>query len=239
MRILKNRIFLSSLCILIAGVISFILLPKLYEDKGATVKVLRAGEDIPAGTRIQDNYLTEVEVGKFGLPDGIINDKALIVGKIAQTSIAKGDYLFPKKLGEFISDEKFDRIATESKRLVTVTVPSIAAGLSSHLQSGDIVTVAIFSSQKNGGDTSEKTISKVILYPELKGLEVYSVENSRTQNTAQVREQQAENKQGSSDPIPKAVTLIVTEAQATKLIEAEYTGKLHLIFEKRGISHER
>jgi pilus assembly protein CpaB len=35
------------------------------------------------------------------------------------------------------------------------------------------------------------------------------------------------------------VTLIVTEAQATKLIEAEYTGKLHLIFEKRGVSHER
>ncbi|KJS86667.1 Flp pilus assembly protein CpaB [Desulfosporosinus sp. BICA1-9] len=239
MRILKNRIFLSALCIILAAAISFVLLPKLYADKGATVTVLRAAEDIPAGTRIEDKQLAAVEVGSFGLPDGIVEDKTLIVGKIAQTDIAKGDYLFFQKLGEFIADEKLDRIAVENKRLVTVSVPSIAAGLSSHLQSGDIVTVAVFSSQKNEGTTSQSASSQVILYPELKGLEVYSVENSRTQSTAQVREQQAEKQQGSSDPIPKAVTLIVTEAQATKLIEAEYTGKLHLIFEKRGMSHER
>lgn len=239
MRILKNRIFLSALCIILAGIISFLLLPKFYADKGATVMVLRAAEDIAAGTKIEDKHLAAVEVGSFGLPDGIISDKTLIVGKIAQVNISKGDYLFSQKLGEFIADEKLDCIDAENKRLVTVTVPSIAAGLSSHLKSGDVVTVAVFSSRKDGGGTSENTISQVILYPELKGLEVYSVENSRTQSTAQVREQQAENQQGSSDPIPKAVTLIVTETQATKLIEAEYTGKLHLIFEKRGISHER
>ncbi|MHB8076734.1 Flp pilus assembly protein CpaB [Desulfosporosinus fructosivorans] len=239
MRILKNRIFISALCIILAAAISFVLLPKLYADKGATVTVLRAAEDIPAGIRIEDKQLAAVEVGSFGLPDGIVNDKTLIVGKIAQTDIVKGDYLFPQKLGEFIADEKLDRIAAENKRLVTVSVPSIAAGLSSHLQSGDIVTVAVFSSQKEEGDTRQSASSQVILYPELKGLGVYSVENSRTQSTAQVREQQAEKQQGSSDPIPKAVTLIVTEAQATKLIEAEYTGKLHLIFEKRGMSHER
>ena len=239
MRILKNRIVLSALCIILAAAISFVLLPKLYADKGVTVTVLRAAADIPAGTRIEDKQLTTVEVGKFGLPDGIVNDKTLIVGKIAQTDIAKGDYLFPQKLGEFIADEKLDRIAGDNKRLVTVSVPSIAAGLSSHLQSGDSVTVAVFSSKKEEGGTSQSTPSPVILYPELKGLEVYSVENSHTQSTAQVRKQQAENQQASSDPIPKVVTLIVTEAQATKLIEAEYTGKLHLIFEKRGMSHER
>ncbi len=239
MRILKNRIFLSALCIILAAAISFVLLPKLYADKSATVTVLRAAEDIPTGTKIEDKQLAAVEVGSFGLPDGIVNDKTLIVGKIAQTDIAKGDYLFSQKLGEFIADEKLDRIAAENKRLVTMSVPSIAAGLSSHLQSGDIVTVAVFSSQKEEGGTSQSTPSQVILYPELKGLEVYSVENSRTQSTAQVRDQQTEKQQGSSDPIPKAITLIVTEAQATKLIESEYTGKLHLIFEKRGMSHER
>jgi pilus assembly protein CpaB len=29
------------------------------------------------------------------------------------------------------------------------------------------------------------------------------------------------------------VTLIVTEEQALKLVEAEYTGKIHLVFERR------
>lgn len=215
------------------------LLPKFYADKGATVMVLRAAEDISAGTKIQSKHLAMAEVGKFGLPDAVIKDKALIEGKIAQTDIAKGDYLFPRKLGDFVADEKLDRIAGDNKMLVAVSVLSIAAGLSSHLKSGDFVTVAVFSNQKTAEEGSQSAPPKVILYPELKGLEVYSVENSRTQSTAQVREQQAESQPSSGDPIPKAVTLVATEAQAAKLIEAEYTGKLHLIFEKRGVSHEQ
>ena len=236
MKILKNRIFLSALCIIVAAAISFGLLPRLYENKGATVMVLRASEDIPAGTRIEDKHLAKVEVGKLGLPEGLINDKSMILGKVAKTDIAKGDYFFSKKLGNFVADEILDRIARNNQRLVTISVPSIAAGLSSHLLAGDIVTVAVFMEKASDGQDSSP---QVILYPELKGLEVYSVENARTQDTAEMREQQKNSQSGSSDPVPKAVTLIVTEAQAEKLIQAEYTGKLHLIFEKRGVVHER
>ncbi|HWQ43624.1 MAG TPA: SAF domain-containing protein [Desulfosporosinus sp.] len=155
MNILKNRIFLSVLCVTLAGAISFLLLPKFYTDKSATVMVLRAAEDIPAGTKIQSKYLAMVEVGKFGLPDAVIKDQALAEGKIAQTDIVKGDYLFPQKIGDFVADEKLDRIAKDDKCLVTISVPSIAAGLSSHLKSGDIVTVAVFSNQKKEGDASQ------------------------------------------------------------------------------------
>ena len=236
MKILKNRIFLSALCIIVAAAVSFVLLPRFYENKDATVMVLRAVEDIPAGTRIEDEHLVQAEVGKLGLPEDVINDKSQIVGKIAQTDIFKGDYFSPKKLGEYLADEKLDHIAKNNQRLITISVPSIAAGLSSNLQSGDIVTVAVFITKASDGQSASP---QVILYPELKGLEVYSVENARTQSTAQVREQQAEGQSSSGDPVPKAVTLVATEAQATKLIEAEYTGKLHLIFEKRGASHER
>jgi len=86
----------------------------------------------------------------------------------------------------------------------------------------------------HGQDSSPQ----VILYPELHSLEVYSVENARTQDTAEVREQQKDSQSSTGDPVPKAITLVVTEAQAQKLIQAEYTGKLHLVFEKRGVSHE-
>lgn len=65
------------------------------------------------------------------------------------------------------------------------------------------------------------------------------MENARTQDTAEVRKQQLNSQSSTGDPVPKAITLIATEAQAEKLIEAEYTGKLHLIFEKRGVSHEQ
>lgn len=199
--------------------------------------MLRVVADISKGEKIESKHIAEVEVGKFGLPDNIINDKALIIGKIAKTNIAKGDYIFSQKIADFASDEKMDRIVKDNKRLVSVSVPSIAAGLSSHLKSGDIVTVAVFLNQKENSNGDQSVSPKVMVYPELKSLEVYSVENSRTQSTEQVREQQqADNKSSSNDPVPKTVTLIVTEAQAVKLIEAEYTGKLHIIFEKRGIA---
>jgi len=236
LKLLKNRIFLSVLCLVMAAAVSFLLLPKFYENKSMTVMMLRAAETIPAGTEIQDKHLVTAEVGSYGLPEDIINDKSLIIGKIAQTDIAKGDYFFPQKLGGTIANELLDRIARNNQRLVTISVPSIAAGLSSHLQSSDIVTVAVFMDKASDGQSASP---QVILYPELKGLEVYGVENARTQDTAQVREQQSEGQSSSGDPVPKAVTLIVTEAQAQKLIEAEYTGKLHLIFEKRGVGHEQ
>lgn len=234
MKILKNRIFLSVLCIAVAAVISFGLLPGFYEDKSATVMMLRASEDIPAGTEVKDKHLATVEVGNYGLPEGVINDKILVLGKVAQTNIAKGDYFFPQKLGGFLENELLDRIAKNNQRLVTISVPSIAAGLSSHLQSGDIVTVAVFLEQASN---SQDSSPQVILYPELKGLEVYSVENARTQDTAEMREQQKSGQSPNGDPVPKAITLIVTEAQAEKLIQAEYTGKLHIIFEKRGVNY--
>lgn len=59
--------------------------------------VLRSAEDIPAGTRIEDKHLAKAEVGKPGLPEGIINDKTQIVGKIAQNYISRGDYFFSQK----------------------------------------------------------------------------------------------------------------------------------------------
>jgi pilus assembly protein CpaB len=237
LKLLKNRIFLSVLCLVLAAGVSFLLLPRFYADKSATVTVLRAAEDIPAGTELTEKQLASVQVGSYGLPEGVINDKAQLIGKMAQTDIAKGDYLFSQKVGDYLADELLDRIVKNNQRLVTISIPSVAAGLSSHLLAGDIVTVAVFlESTVNGQDSSPQ----VILYPELKGLEVYSVENAKTQDTAEMREQQKESQSGSSDPVAKAVTLIVTEAQAEKLIQAEYTGKLHLIFEKRGVSvHEQ
>lgn len=236
MKLLKNRIFLSVLCLLLAAAVSFLLLPRFYENKSATVIVLRAATDIPAGTELAERHLVSIEVGGYGLPEGILNDKSLVVGKVAQTNIVKGDYFFPQKLGGFLADEQLDRIARNNQRLVTISVPSAAAGLSSHLRSGDFVTVAIFTDKASGGQSASP---QVIIYPELHGLEVYSVENARTQDTAEVRKQITDGQSSTGDPVPKAITLIASEAQAQKLIEAEYTGRLHLIFEKRGVAIEQ
>jgi pilus assembly protein CpaB len=43
----------------VAAAVSFVLLPRFYENKDATVMVLRAAEDIPAGTRVEDKHLVQ------------------------------------------------------------------------------------------------------------------------------------------------------------------------------------
>lgn len=104
MKLLKNRIFLSVLCLVLAAVVSFLLLPRFYENKSVTVMVLRAAEDIPAGTELAERHLVSVEVGGYGLPEGILNDKTLIIGKVAQTNMAKGDYFFPQNSAVFLPE---------------------------------------------------------------------------------------------------------------------------------------
>ncbi|MEM5766688.1 MAG: Flp pilus assembly protein CpaB [Bacillota bacterium] len=232
---MKNRIFLSALCLLLAAGVAFFLLPRFYEDKSATVTVLRAAQDIPAGTTITEQMLTSAEVGGYGLPEGIVTDKTQLVGKVAQTALVQGDYFFPQKVGSYLADEQLDRIAENGQRLVTVSIESIAAGLSSHLLAGDTVTVAVFFEKASDGQT---TAPQVIVYPELAGLTVYSVENAKTEDTAEIRSEREDSQSSSSDLVAKAVTLIVTQEQAETLIQAEYTGTLHLIFEERGVSHE-
>ena len=100
-----------------------------------------------------------------------------------------------------------------------MSVPSNAASVANQLKAGDKVTVAYYADDN------------VIIDNALKGMEIYSVENEDAQNL--------ENVQGSEDKedeIAANVTLIATEEQAAKLINAEYSGKLHIILENRGVA---
>lgn len=237
MRILKNRIFLSIVCLVLAGVVAFMVIPAMYADKEALITVLRVAKPVLKGELIEQTALESVEVGAFNLPDGIILDAAEIIGKYAQTDLSKGDYIFSGKLGNHIFDKTLDELLSKGLRLVTVTVPSTAAGLSAYLKRGDIVTIATFIPEKERitQDGAIYEPAQIIISPELSGLAVYGVENAQTGDTEQAREQKESGESTAADPVPKLVTLIVTQEQAVKLIEAEYVGKLHVIFEKRGV----
>ena len=174
---------------------------------------------ITAGTKIEAQMLKQVEVGSYGLPESVVKNPDELVGKYAKVSMTTDDYLYASKFADFVSDERFDKAVSEGKRLIAVSVPSNAASVANQLKAGDKVTVAYYAD-----DT-------VIIDDTLKGIEIYSVENEDAQNL--------ENVQGSEDKedtIAANVTLIATEEQAAKLINAEYSGKLHIILESRGVA---
>ena len=88
--------------------------------------------------------------------------------------------------------------------------------MGNHLQSGDIVSVIGYAD------------NTVTAYEELKNLEVFSVENDDAQNLDDVENDE------NAEKIASNITLIVNQAQAEKLVQAEYSGKVHAVFVKRG-----
>ena len=218
-KLLENKLVVGGVCIVIAAILAFLVLPGMYKQKEKTIYICRLQADITAGTKIEAQMLKQVEVGSYGLPESVVKNPDELVGKYAKVSMTTDDYLYASKFADFVSDERFDKAVSEGKRLIAVSVPRYAASVANQLKAGDKVTVAYYAD-----DT-------VIIDDTLKGIEIYSVENEDAQNL--------ENVQGSEDKedtIAANVTLIATEEQAAKLINAEYSGKLHIILESRGVA---
>lgn len=236
MRLFKNRLFLSGLCLALSGFLAFVVIPEMYADKSATTTVIQVSEILPMGSLIAETNLIEVKLGSFGLPATAIKDKKELIGKYAKTDLYKGDLILAEKVSDYRADVIIDGIMKADQRLVTVSLPSIAAGLSSHLMKGDIISVVSYIPEKDQQSMEGYTTQpgRVLLYPELQRLKVYGVENAHTESTEEVKTREKGSNTLNDDPVPKTVTLIATEAQSLKLIEAEYTGKLHIVFVKRG-----
>ena len=218
MKFLQNKIIIGAGCIVVAAVFSFMVLPRMYKDKGGTERIIKAGTTIAAGTKIEESMLTEAEAGSFGLPESVIREVSDAVGKYAKTEIMPDDLILKSKLSDYAADERLDAIFRNGQKLITVSLPSIAAGVGNHLQSGDIVSIICYIDDEP------------VIQDELQNLEVYSIENDDAENVEEMSPVEDEEQ----DRIAATLTLIVDEAQAEKLVAAEYSGKLHAVLERRG-----
>lgn len=216
MKIFQNKIFIGIACIVTAAVMAFILLPSVNRNKNGTVKILKLKENISAGTLIEETMLEEKEVGKLGLPESVVSDKKAVVGKFATCSISSDDLILASKLSDYAASKKLDNVMNNGKMLVTVSLDSVAAAVGNHLQSGDIVSIIGYAD------------NAVTAYEELKNLEVFSVENDDAQNL-----EDAQNDEN-AEKIASNITLVVNQVQAEKLVQTEYSGKVHAVFVKRG-----
>jgi pilus assembly protein CpaB len=237
LKLLKNRSIISVLCLFVAGIVAFVALPRFYQNREAVTTVYRAAAPIPRGTLIEARHIESAEVGAFNLTDRVITEQEFIIGQYALTDIPQHDLILPEKIGEFIFTQTLDTLMKQGRRLVSVTLPSNAAGLSGHLQSGDIVSVVVYIAQHDMFVTDEQTgfdmrlnvPAQTLLLPELQDISVYAIENSKAESMEDLQN----SEEMTADTVPKTVTLIVSEEQAVKLVEAENTGKIHLVFERR------
>lgn len=218
----SGRKWLGMIFLLLAVVIAFVAMPMFYANKGETAKVVTVAKNLNKGAVIEQEHVAMKEVGIYGI-DGYLTDAENVIGKTAATNLLPGDIVTKNKINSKANDP-IAFIQNENKRLVTVTLASNAAGLASHLKPGDIVNVYNTFEDEFGALTA--------LPPLLSNLEVYDVENSSAVSVEDVKKQSSASA-SNADAIINTVTFIATEEQAAALIQAEYSGKLHVVFVKR------
>ena len=216
MKIFQNKIVVGVICIVIAAILAFFFLPSISKSKSNTEKIYALKNAVAEGTKIEESMLVEKEVGSYGLPQTIIKDKDKIVGKYASCNITPDDLILTSKLSDFAANQKLDKVMSQGNMLVTVSLDSVASAVGNHLKSGDIISIVGYANDA------------VVAYEELRALEVYSIENENAEKLEDVENNEE------AEHLASTVTLIVNQVQAEKLIQAEYSGKVHAVFVKRG-----
>ena len=212
----QNKIVVGVICIVIAAILAFFFLPSISKSKSNTETIFVVKNAVAEGTKIEESMLVEKEVGGYGLPQSIIKDKDKIVGKYATCNITPDDLILTSKLSDFAANQKLDKVMSQGNMLVTVSLDSVASAVGNHLKSGDIISIVGYANDA------------VVAYEELKALEVYSIENENAEKLEDVENNEE------AEHLASTVTLIVNQVQAEKLIQAEYSGKVHAVFVKRG-----
>ena len=216
MKIFQNKIVVGVVCIVIAAILAFFFLPSISKSKSNTETIFAVKNAVAEGTKIEESMLVEKEVGSYGLPQSIIKDKDKIVGKYASCNITPDDFILSSKLSDYAANQKLDKVMSQGNMLVTVSLDSVASAVGNHLKSGDIISIVGYANDA------------VVVYEELKALEVYSIENENAEKLEDVENNEE------AEHLASTVTLIVNQVQAEKLIQAEYSGKVHAVFVKRG-----
>lgn len=223
-KILRNRTVLGIACIVLSLIICFGLTPLFNRVVSEKVSVIQVTGDIQRGELIPSNKVKKVEVGGYNLPPSIIKNEANIVGKYAKADLHVGDYILSTKISESpLVNYEYLTGFDGAQRAISVSVKSLAAGLSGKLEAGDIVSVLA----TDFGDLRE-----TITPEELKYVEVLAVTVS---NGLDTNEYEKDPKRIESEKeLPATITLKVTDAQAKRLAEMEAKGKIHMVFVFRG-----
>ena len=245
---MKRKTVLAVVCILLAIVIGFVLIPQYNEQQYKKVMAVIAAQDIPAGTQITADMLTEGAVFAQSIPSDTTASMDGVVGKYASRDITKADYVTESKLAD--TPVYQEMAADGDKQVVSVTIPSAAAGVSGALEPGDVVAVYVIPQTTTQSSTSivdsvvqvesedgvaeEESAAPVptptpeiaaelpdtaILPNGLRCIEVAGIYTGATAEDAGV---------------PVTVSFYATEEQAKELVNIESGATLHLALLARG-----
>lgn len=222
MKILKNKTIIGILAILFGILICFILSPLYNKSLEEKTKVVLVERQIEKGSIITGSDLKVIEVGSYNIPKNIVKTKEDVIGKYALADLFKEDLVPIAKLSDFPPVENvYLEDLDGTNGAISITIPSLAAGLSNKLLSGDIVS--IIATDVNEGVTE---IPHELMY-----IKVLACSNESGKDIDEKLSREA-----GEDKVKAAatVTLLADDIQAQKLANLEKTKALHIKLVYRG-----
>lgn len=195
MKFLKNRFFLGILCIAAGLSVSLMAMPRLVDKSTPEqLEVVRVKADIPAGSLITDDQIELVAMDKNTLPSMAIENTAEVSGKYAAADLFEGDILISAKLVSEKQTKNYLETATEKgMRLVSITIPSLSAGVSGQIKPGDIVTVMALLKTNTADSVQTLQPDSASLQPDSASLQPAEPDESSTETIPADPDQTIEN----------------------------------------------
>lgn len=208
----NNRFVFGIISLVLAAVIAFIAIPTTISKTNGKTEIVRISQPVLKGAQITDQDVELVEVGGYNLPANVARIKEDVVGKYAAVDLTSGDYILASKISltPITSDIQLSSIPS-GKVAISLTVKTLASGLSDKLQPGDIIRVYHFL------DVAEDI-------PELQFVKVLSVTDSKGINVDNTKElSEDEEKQQSA-----TITVLASPEQVKIITGLENDGACHV-----------
>lgn len=214
----NNRFIFGLLSIVLAAAIAFVALPTISKQTNGKTEIIRVVQPVLKGVAITNKDVQVVEVGSYNLPSNIARTMEDVVGRYATADLASGDYILSGKISltPTSSDIVLNSIPS-GKTAISLTVKTLASGLSDKLQPGDIIRIYHF--MDIAKEITELQFVKVLSVTDSKGLNV--------DNTKELAED--EEKQQSA-----TITVLASPEQAKLLTGLENDGIIHVALISRG-----
>ena len=224
MKYIKNRYVIFVLCLILAGVIAFVIVPKSNKNMAESVDVVKVTKQIEKNTQITEDMLEIKQMPKQAVTQSTITDKKQIVGKVSNVQLLPEDNLVMQKFTEVgtETDKALYEMDNSEQLAISVTLANLASSVSGKIQPGDVVSVYGFINETK----------QLADYTDLQYIEVIGVSNSSAE---ELSTRNSDSETDSSDKVvPATVTLSVNRNQAQELVVLENTSSIHIVFVGRG-----
>lgn len=209
---MNNRFFFGILSIILAAVIAFVAIPTISRQTNGKTEIIRISEPVARGDAITKDDVELVEVGSYNLPSNIARTMEDVVGRYATADLSVGDYILSSKISltPISSDIQLSNIPS-GKVAISLTVKTLASGLSDKLQSGDIIRIYHF-------------LDTVTEVPELQFVKVLAVTSDDGLNV-----DNGEELQKDEEKKPTATITVLASPEQAKIITGfENDGSMHV-----------